>query len=77
MMPTCRDVTRKATALDEGALPWLERMALQVHLLMCAHCRRYVAQLRLVRRQAATLPRDAAPGELQAHVRDWFKHRTP
>lgn len=75
MMPSCRDVTRLATALDEGALPWSERLLLRLHLMMCAHCRRYVAQLRLVRRQAAHLPRERAPGALHAKARDWFMHR--
>lgn len=72
MMHSCRDVTRLATALDEGTLPWSERILLRVHLLMCKHCRRYVAQLRLVRRQAAQLPRGRAPGALHAMARDWF-----
>jgi anti-sigma factor RsiW len=43
-MWSCKDVTERASDRLEGRLTLRERIALQAHLAMCVHCRRYLRQ---------------------------------
>jgi anti-sigma factor RsiW len=67
-MWSCKDVTEHASDRLEGRLTLRERIALQAHLAMCVHCRRYLRQFArtvgLLQAMPAE-PRDAA-GEEQA-----------
>ncbi|MCO4769500.1 MAG: zf-HC2 domain-containing protein [Deltaproteobacteria bacterium] len=45
-MLSCKDMTDLATEYTEGALPRWRSLSYRMHLAMCGHCRRYVAQLR-------------------------------
>ncbi|MTI52502.1 MAG: zf-HC2 domain-containing protein [Alcanivorax sp.] len=46
-MLKCQHVEQRADALVDGErLPFGERLALQAHLMICRHCRRYLRQLR-------------------------------
>ncbi len=57
-MPTCKEVA-KAIAQDElGTGPWRRGLALQLHLLMCRHCRRYAAQIRAIGGTVRSLVRE-------------------
>lgn len=40
----------------DTTLPWYRRLAVRVHLLYCVWCRRYAAQLRLLRHATHQLP---------------------
>jgi anti-sigma factor RsiW len=40
----CHEVSELVTAYLEGALPVGTRFATRLHLRLCVHCRRYVAQ---------------------------------
>jgi predicted anti-sigma-YlaC factor YlaD len=51
----CDGMTRLASESLDRDLGRLERLALTSHLLYCVACRRYVRQLRLVRRALARL----------------------
>jgi hypothetical protein len=42
----CRNIVDDADLLVARELPWQRRMEIQLHLLFCTHCRRYVRQLR-------------------------------
>ncbi|MDE2150434.1 MAG: zf-HC2 domain-containing protein [Gammaproteobacteria bacterium] len=44
-MLKCRQVNEKASALLDDALSHREYWALQMHLLLCRNCRRYLSQL--------------------------------
>lgn len=44
-MITCRDLTEHSSRLLAGELLWRKRLALRLHMLLCAHCRRFVTQL--------------------------------
>lgn len=48
-MLSCHEVNQKSGALLDGELSWSERMQMRIHLAMCRHCSRFVAQLRLLR----------------------------
>ncbi len=45
-MLTCREVAEKASAMVDGELDLRERIAIRLHLLMCANCRRFVRQFK-------------------------------
>ena len=47
-MLTCKDVARAVGRDDLRTGSWTTRLRLQLHLLMCRHCRRYVAQVRAI-----------------------------
>lgn len=49
-MLSCRDLAHKyASDYLDSQLGWRRRVAVWFHLLLCEHCRRFVAQLRRVR----------------------------
>jgi hypothetical protein len=47
----------------DASLPWHRRVAIKFHLLYCVWCRRYAAQLQILRKAATELPEQdpAAP----------------
>ncbi len=44
-MLTCKELSERATDYLENALTARQRAGIQVHLLMCKHCRSYIDQL--------------------------------
>jgi anti-sigma factor RsiW len=46
----CRDVSERASDLLDGGLSLRMRLALRMHLALCAMCRAYVDQLEKTRR---------------------------
>lgn len=70
-MLSCREVVRDADQLLAGELTWQRRLSLQMHLLMCHHCRRYIKQLRLLIRAVPFMHAKASDDEVDqvmAHV---------
>lgn len=58
-MPRCRDITLVASDYVDGRLRWRKRLAVVLHLIMCAHCRRFMTRFRAV----VTVIRGHAPPE--------------
>ena len=52
MLINCRQVTRLISQSMDTALPWYRRLAMRFHMLYCVWCRRYAAQLRVLRSAA-------------------------
>lgn len=49
-MLSCRELAhRHASDYLDGQLGWRKRVGVRYHLLICDHCRRFIAQLRKVR----------------------------
>ena len=46
-MLTCQQMTTLITDYLEGRMPFIDRARFQVHIGMCAHCRRYLKQMKL------------------------------
>ncbi|MEQ9394709.1 peroxidase-related enzyme [Haliea sp.] len=70
-MLNCREVSHKASLYLEGELPWRERVAMRMHLMMCNNCRRFVQQLSELIRAIPFMHRQASPEEVEnvlAHV---------
>jgi len=61
----CVDFVEQVTALEEGRATGLTWLRFHLHRLACAHCRRYLRQMRAVRVALGMLRPDAGPrGEL-------------
>lgn len=61
-MLNCRHITRLISQSMDARLPWSRRLAIRIHLLYCVWCRRYAAQLQILRRAS----RELAAGTLGA-----------
>ncbi|HEX4143064.1 MAG TPA: zf-HC2 domain-containing protein [Pirellulales bacterium] len=40
---TCKEVNEFLVDYLDGSLPWRQRLSLNVHLMICRHCRQYLA----------------------------------
>jgi len=77
-MLNCRQVTRLISQSMDAKLPWHRRLAMRVHLLYCVWCRRYAAQLQLLRRATKELPPEAlnaAPQTLSTEEKEQMRAR--
>jgi hypothetical protein len=54
-MITCRQASQLVSKERDVGLSWRERASLRLHVMMCAMCRRYQAQLGFLSRVAAGL----------------------
>ncbi len=63
-MPTCRETTELASRAMDARLPFADRMAMRVHLIICRNCAHFNAQLQELRRLFRPEPgaEDDAPG---------------
>ncbi|BAP89002.1 putative uncharacterized protein [Burkholderiales bacterium GJ-E10] len=63
-MLTCRNATRLMSENQDRKLTLAERLSLQMHLLFCAGCRNFDAQMRALRRLLRGYARgENEPGE--------------
>ena len=77
-MLNCRQATRLISQSLDAKLPWHRRLQMKVHLLYCAWCRRYAAQLKFLRRATRELPPealDAAPQKLSSEEKEQMNAR--
>ena len=44
-MLRCKDLVRLAASDELAEAPWKRRLGVRLHVLICRHCRRYLAQL--------------------------------
>ena len=57
-MLTCKEVATAIGRDEWCTASWRRRLALRLHLLMCAPCRRYAAQIRAIGTAARSLLRE-------------------
>ncbi len=57
----CKDISQKVSRAMDAPLPWHERLAVEMHLLMCRYCARFRSQLRQLREICGQV--DAPPTE--------------
>ena len=57
-MLTCKEVATAIGRDEWCTASWRRRLALRLHLLMCAPCRRYAAQIRTIGTAARSLFRE-------------------
>ncbi len=58
-MLNCRQVTRLVSQSMDAKLRWYQWLGMRIHLLYCVWCRRYVAQVRFVRKASKELGAEA------------------
>ena len=87
-MLNCRQVTRLVSQGLDAKLSWPQRLGVRLHLLYCVWCRRYAAQLRILRKAGKQLASemletpveklsDAAKDQLRARLRQALKDLPP
>jgi len=74
-MLKCRDVPEESSLALDNALPWRRRMALRAHVMLCRHCRRYLRQLRALRKVWWQKDGEASEGEVSS-VMDACRRQT-
>jgi predicted anti-sigma-YlaC factor YlaD len=57
----CKQVNQFLADYLDGSLPWRQRVAFKLHLLICRHCRRYLASYKATVRVAGSLGRADEP----------------
>lgn len=57
-MKTCKEVHRLVIAGQDRTLPLPQRIAVRIHLIMCSACRRFEAQMDLLRQAVRRFPGD-------------------
>ena len=67
-MLKCEAVAELVTEYAEGSLPFGRRLAMGLHLLMCAMCRNYVDQLAKTRRLLRARPLDGPAPDAEDRV---------
>lgn len=50
VMPSCQEISEMVSASMDRELPLRKRIAIRMHVYMCALCRRYEKQLHLLRK---------------------------
>lgn len=55
-MLDCKDTSALVSRSLDEQLPWRQRMAVRLHLLMCGACRHFAAQMSFLRRAARRYP---------------------
>ncbi len=58
----CNDVSRKVSQAMDTRLPWHQRLAVEIHIMMCRYCARFRRQLRLLRKMGGEADIDS-PGD--------------
>jgi anti-sigma factor ChrR (cupin superfamily) len=71
VMISCREVSTLVASDALGAQPWRRRLAVRLHLMMCTGCRRFAAQIEIIRRGAGAAARvfDAEAEGLEERAR--------
>jgi anti-sigma factor RsiW len=53
----CREASELISAAADGELPRRDRIALRIHLILCTACKRFAAQLSILRAAMSAMPR--------------------
>lgn len=72
-MLTCREVAELVTEYLEGRMSWMQRLQFQLHVGMCAVCRRYLRQMRATTKTLGKLPDEPLPKEVETELLDRFR----
>lgn len=69
-MLRCKDFVKQQNERIDGVEPTLmARMSLKMHVFICVHCRRYLAQLKLVDAVSQKIPDSQADEQvIQSHI---------
>lgn len=85
LLPPCREMVRWTSQDLDGQLRWHQRVRMQIHLVICAMCKRYREQLIALRAALRSDPeRLASSGEEQKlspeakqHIKEALRKQQP
>ena len=85
LLPPCREMVRWTSQDLDGQLRWHQRVRMQIHLVICAMCKRYREQLITLRAALRSDPeRLASSGEEQKlspeakqHIKEALRKQQP
>ncbi|WHS61825.1 zf-HC2 domain-containing protein [Pseudomonas sp. G2-4] len=60
-MLTCKEQVARSSDYLDGQLSFRERLMVRHHLMFCAHCRRFIRQMRLMQATLKKLPEAPIP----------------
>jgi hypothetical protein len=69
-MPSCREVTEKASEYVEKEMSFWQRLGFRLHLFICVHCRHYVKQLRLTIGALGRMQQESTPSPNEDEIKD-------
>lgn len=72
-MLTCQQLTELVTNYLERRLPFSRRVAFQMHLGMCRHCRAYLHQMKETIRTLGKLPSEPIPPDVRQALLERFR----
>ena len=72
-MLTCQQLTELVTNYLERRLPFSQRVAFQMHLGMCRHCRAYLQQMKQTIRTLGKLPSEPIPPDVREMLLERFR----
>ncbi|MBF0220502.1 MAG: hypothetical protein HQL49_13390 [Gammaproteobacteria bacterium] len=64
-MLTCKNITHLVSTVIEHPPTWRQRIAIQIHLWMCASCRHFVQQSQLLQRAVRSIKQRIINGEAE------------
>jgi len=62
----CKETSKLVTLLADRPLSWKDRLAMRIHLLVCANCARFARQMQMIREW---LRKEEAEGGLSEQAR--------
>lgn len=62
-MLNCKQTSLLVSQSLDRPLTWRERLAVRIHLLICVYCRRFMQQLKLIRRHMYAWQQQAAESQ--------------
>ncbi len=71
----CKDISMKVSRAMDVPLPFPERLAVEVHMLMCRYCARFRRQLRLLRDMSGQVDVDTSGCEPTEGLSEDCKNR--
>ncbi len=75
-MLSCKDTVRSASDYLDGKLRWQHRLQLNIHLVMCVLCRRFIKQFKLADATAAAAAQRPASDHDVAAVMDQINRQS-
>ena len=71
----CKDVSQKVSQSMDVSLPYRQRMAVRIHLLMCRYCARFSRQLMMLRKMSCHIDSDPSSTEAASKLSQEAKDR--
>jgi hypothetical protein len=74
LSPNCKEAIRLQSDALDRPLPWLQRVGLRIHLVLCVWCARYAKQVKFLHAAAQQCDHDHAakpvmPAEARARIK--------